>query len=1098
MSSSPQLNENNVNNENMTTYDQIVNIEDVLEDRFVTPINYNTRDETADYIIKGLTDFNNSVAIKQSLRYIPYNDLHTGYNNLHFMKDNKAVLPGKEQLESSPLFDILKQMPKGAQHHAHLYTFIEYPKIIKYILDNQESWEDNLYICTDPNSNYYLQPLMLPKNEEWLNITSFDESGSPNDAYSSYENGMLNTPIKTTSIEFNAPEDEKITSYAEYSYSNNRRKLIYANSLIINNKEIKAEDNTDYYYLYPGEIPDIIILNYYYKMKDQKTSADKKVFFDYYKRKLTELYKPENYRKAFFIKLTNTNFDSLCIKRKNNERPFFSDNINYLFPDCESFPSCIYEMWAFSQPFYDLWINIFIRQNVFEGENNKSEKPNKDYPTKWDLLERATEIGGSLTKHYMVFPYFFALTLLNAYYDDNLRIIEFRTPLGNIYKNARNEKNEKYERKKINFQDGYSHQEVSEYIEINEIFYNDNILTKSDFYKIADKEYGIDFKRKLKQKFENGVYQLILMEQIAFVTNIFITAYENEIVNTEGVLERTTSNSNNSKENILEKIINMSTVETNVIMQPSSCEYTGSRFPHISNKIDKILKNILTYINTHIFTNYILTIENLKIENLINVIIEISKNPNIKIEEIIKIEENIKQKIADKIKYNNLPINYVVIGATAKAKLVNKVMCNNILLDISYIYIISAYLQKYKYLKPISQEVSNEELKIKTKEFIIYPKRVSGYDLYGEEDIHHTDGPYEKILLFFKELSFDNNIKWNYFFHAGENHNYIEKHSNLLVSILLDSKRIGHGIRIIGSKALMELVKSKGICIECCPISNQVLDYTPNLSFHPALFYINNGMAVSISTDDQNLYGYDSLAYDYTAIVTSWNLNLTQLKKIVENSLRYSSYKISPSLYEEFTNSWNHWVKNILNENVNITDVKEQLLIAEYINLKTKFNTDDNYEKKNKNLKSLIETLCTIQNQTQNCDGNTTIKNFFNKYLTNDFIDNIKYFFKETDGNINFFSHVNWYKKCQMDIDKNDKSDTPLDNQELVSQQTTGENTKGGGAFTNTIQHTKSYKYKKRIKKFTRRKYKNTYKNKHGNSFKKIRKSHHNNTIKKS
>ena len=60
----------------------------------------------------------------------------------------------------------------------------------------------------------------------------------------------------------------------------------------------------------------------------------------------------------------------------------------------------------------------------------------------------------------------------------------------------------------------------------------------------------------------------------------------------------------------------------------------------------------------------------------------------------------------------------------------NKVMCNNILLDISYIYLISVYLQKYKYFKNTSTEVLNEELKIQFKDFIIYPKRVSGYDLY--------------------------------------------------------------------------------------------------------------------------------------------------------------------------------------------------------------------------------------------------------------------------------------------------------------------------------------------------------------------------------
>ena len=1084
MSSSPQFNENNENNENMTKYDQIVNIEDVLEDHFVTPINYNADDETADYIIKGLTDFNNSVAVKQSLRYIPYNDLHTGYNNLHFMKDNKAVLPGKEQLDSSPLFNILKQMPKGAQHHAHLYTFIDYPKIIKYILDNQDGWEDNLYICTDPNSNYYLQPLMLPNSEDWRNIHTPDP-------YSSYENGLLNPPIKSETIVFNAPEHTKITSYTEEN--NKKIKLLYTNSLIIDNSKLNLQIEGLTVFELDNNIilPDLKILNFASHINISKGTNSTEI----YKSALQQLYEPTNYRKAFFIKLTNINFKPLCLEKTVNEkilRPFFSDNINELFPECESVPSCIYEMLAFSQPFYDLWINIFIRQNVFEGENNNSEKPNKDYPTKWDLLERATEIGGSLTKHYMIFPYFFALTLLNAYYDDNLRIIEFRTPLGNIYKNG--QKDGKYERQKINFEDGYVDHIVDEFTKINDEFCDDNILINSDFYKKDNKAYGVDFKTKLKQKFKNGLYQLMLMETIAFVTNILITQDENITVNNIKEVEQTSPNSNNSKEHILETIIGMPGVEKSVVVQPRSCEYIGSKFKNTSDKIDNILEKILNYIKSNIFEKYTLTNENLKIENCINSVTGIDETTK---------QITTKQIITDKIKNNNLPINYVVIGATAKAKLVNKVMCNNILLDISYIYLISVFLQKYKYLIP-SSEVSSEVPIIPFRNFILYPKRITGYDLYGEEDIHHTDAPYEKILLFFKELSFDNNIKWNYFFHAGENHNYIEKHSNLLVSILLDSKRIGHGIRIIGSKALMELVKSKGICIECCPISNQVLDYTPNLSFHPALFYINNGMAVSISTDDQNLYGYDSLAYDYTAIVTSWNLNLTQLKKLVENSLRYSSYNVSLSLYKEFTNSWNHWVKNILNENVNITDVKEQLLITEYINLKTKFNTDDNYIKKNSNVKLLIKGLCTPPNECGN--ENITIKNLFNKYLTNDFIANIKSFFGETNDNINFFSDVNWYKKCQMDIEKNFDNDNlqpvasgPLYDEKPGGSTVTIEDDKvphEGGANTNTIHRKKSLKYKKQITKHTRRKYKNTYKNIHKNTLKKCKESYHNTTIK--
>jgi hypothetical protein len=116
-------------------------------------------------------------------------------------------------------------------------------------------------------------------------------------------------------------------------------------------------------------------------------------------------------------------------------------------------------MWSFSQPFYDLWINKFVRQNVFKSEFEKSREQqtqqapqqelqpeiflNKDYPTKWDLFELTTEIGGSLAKHEKIFPFFFGMVLLNAY-NDKLKIIEFRTPLGNIYKNQQENKIQRY------------------------------------------------------------------------------------------------------------------------------------------------------------------------------------------------------------------------------------------------------------------------------------------------------------------------------------------------------------------------------------------------------------------------------------------------------------------------------------------------------------------------------------------------------------------------------------------------------------------------------------------------------------------------------
>ena len=72
--------------ETQIKYDDLVQIEDVLENKFVKPIDFTEEDETANYIIKSLTDFNNSVAVKQAFRYIPYSDFHTGYQNLHLLK----------------------------------------------------------------------------------------------------------------------------------------------------------------------------------------------------------------------------------------------------------------------------------------------------------------------------------------------------------------------------------------------------------------------------------------------------------------------------------------------------------------------------------------------------------------------------------------------------------------------------------------------------------------------------------------------------------------------------------------------------------------------------------------------------------------------------------------------------------------------------------------------------------------------------------------------------------------------------------------------------------------------------------------------------
>jgi len=75
-------------------------LEDVLDNYTVNRLSFDKLHQHAQYIINNLTLFNNSVIVKQKYKYIPYNDFHTGYNNLHFYKNKQAIGIGKRQIKN--------------------------------------------------------------------------------------------------------------------------------------------------------------------------------------------------------------------------------------------------------------------------------------------------------------------------------------------------------------------------------------------------------------------------------------------------------------------------------------------------------------------------------------------------------------------------------------------------------------------------------------------------------------------------------------------------------------------------------------------------------------------------------------------------------------------------------------------------------------------------------------------------------------------------------------------------------------------------------------------------------------------------------------
>ncbi|CAB0040225.1 unnamed protein product [Trichogramma brassicae] len=109
-----------------------------------------------------------------------------------------------------------------------------------------------------------------------------------------------------------------------------------------------------------------------------------------------------------------------------------------------------------------------------------------------------------------------------------------------------------------------------------------------------------------------------------------------------------------------------------------------------------------------------------------------------------------------------------------------------------------------------------------------FPELIIGFDLVGQEDMHHS-------LLDYRGGARGIKDETNFFFHAGETNWYgRQPDHNLYDAIVLNTKRIGHGFALIKHPKLMEIVKEKKIVVEVSPISNQVLKLVGDMRNHPA------------------------------------------------------------------------------------------------------------------------------------------------------------------------------------------------------------------------------------------------------------------------
>lgn len=168
------------------------------------------------------------------------------------------------------------------------------------------------------------------------------------------------------------------------------------------------------------------------------------------------------------------------------------------------------------------------------------------------------------------------------------------------------------------------------------------------------------------------------------------------------------------------------------------------------------------------------------------------------------------------------------------------------------------------------------------------PDIVTGYDLVGYESTGHTTLYFlDNLLIEAHHLVQKYQTSLPYFFHDGESNWY--RDINLFDTVLLGSKRIGHGFNLYYFPYLEKIVKERNICIEVCPISNQELGYVSDLRLHPAAGYLRRGIPCVLASDDPLILRTSGLSYDFWEAIMAWNLDLADIKQLCLNSILYSS-----------------------------------------------------------------------------------------------------------------------------------------------------------------------------------------------------------------
>ncbi|RPB08226.1 Metallo-dependent hydrolase [Morchella conica CCBAS932] len=218
----------------------------------------------------------------------------------------------------------------------------------------------------------------------------------------------------------------------------------------------------------------------------------------------------------------------------------------------------------------------------------------------------------------------------------------------------------------------------------------------------------------------------------------------------------------------------------------------------------------------------------------------------------------------------------------------------------------------------------NETIRASMKECVeakkLYPHAIAGFDLVGQEDLGRPHKELIPEILWFREYCRQEAVDIPFFFHAGEtlgDGNATDE--NLFDAILLGTKRIGHGFSLYKHPHLLRLCRERKICLEVCPVSNEILRLTSSILSHSLPALLAHGVPVTLNNDDPGILGQKttaSMTHDHWQVLQAFdNVGLEGLGDLAETTVRYAAFEgvdvgVEEGVREERMKMWkSDWEK---------------------------------------------------------------------------------------------------------------------------------------------------------------------------------------------